>query len=175
MHNKAYSRALKEYNSQLELQQKINELEKSKNDAYKTNSLYRMGSNIASQQSGVVSSIALSTMTGGIIDPVLIKNLGLDKPFKALWNMFGRGIGNLFSSGKISKEQGIYKKELEKLNKRMDLLTKKDQFDDGQSVVAKEKDSIGLIARTLNDLKNSLVKPKKEESIKKEKENSFFD
>lgn len=175
MHNKAYSRALKEYNSQLELQQKINELEKSKSDAYKTNSLYRMGSNIASQQSGVVSSIALSTITGGIIDPVLIKNLGLDKPFKALWNMFGRGIGNLFSSGKISKEQGIYKKELEKLNKRMDLLTKKDQFDDGQSVVAKEKDSIGLIARTLNDLKDSLVKPKKEESIKKEKENSFFD
>lgn len=167
MHNKAYSRALKEYNSQLELQQKINELEKSKSDAYKTNSLYRMGSNIASQQSGVVSSIALSTITGGIIDPVLIKNLGLDKPFKALWNMFGRGIGNLFSSGKISKEQGIYKKELEKLNKRMDLLTKKDQFDDGQSVVKRASNPITKLAESFKNFTNEF---KKSDTQKVEKE-----
>ena len=97
-------RAIELYKRQLEkddLEKKIlkeqaeNGRKERNRNRYKEGTAYKTFSNIKSQPSNVASSIGLSVATGGLINPVIAKTLGLDKIVTAGVKLAGRTVGNV--------------------------------------------------------------------------------
>lgn len=70
------------------------EWKKQRSEYYKQTIAYKVGSNIASQKSSSGSAMILSMLTGGLVNPVIAKTLGLDKLVSAGINWTGRKLGN---------------------------------------------------------------------------------
>lgn len=93
-------------NERYEKENKIKVKEASRND-YKENIVYRAGANIAGQKSSTMASLALSTLTGGIINPVIAKSFGLDKLFSAGFNATGRVLGHTSNMAYRGVKSGV--------------------------------------------------------------------
>lgn len=75
---------------------------------YKDTTAYKVGADIAGQSSNAGSAIALSMLTGGLVNPVIAKTLGLDKLVTSTVKFAGRTIGNgMASIGSGAKKTAI--------------------------------------------------------------------
>ena len=93
-------------NERYEKENKIKAKEASRND-YKENIVTRVGANIAGQKSSTMASLALSTLTGGIINPVIAKSFGLDKLLSAGFNATGRVLGHTSNMAYRGVKSGV--------------------------------------------------------------------
>lgn len=126
--------------------------EKSKT-AYQSNILYRAGSNIREQESSSASSIAVSMLTGGLINPVIAQSLGIDKlltaSVKAPFRMLGNAIENRKEARKFKRDSSAV-----------------DEVND------KTKETHGLLRSIVDGISN--LGKNKEEPKEEKKEESVF-
>lgn len=74
------------------------EIKEKYSNRYKDTIAYKAGANIVGQKSNTGSAIALSMLTGGLVNPVVAKALGLDKLVTSTVKFAGRTIGNGMAS-----------------------------------------------------------------------------
>jgi len=130
-----FKKRLERYNEEIKsIQEEREKLKKEKSkNRYKENTLYKVGSNIKGQPSSVVSSIGLSVATGGLINPVIAKTLGLDKIVTASVKLAGRTIGNVSSKIYDATVGSIFKNIMDPFKNKKSYVRK--NIDKGSDVV----------------------------------------
>nr|DAQ46115.1 MAG TPA: hypothetical protein [Caudoviricetes sp.] len=156
--------------------------------------------NIKGQGSNVGSALALSLMTGGIVSPVIAKELGLDKIVTAsakfagrtvskatstAWNMTGglawNNLKQPFTDPKSRLRKGLASGSNATSNffkgGWANSLGNDDSKDGKQTgAVAKDKDKLSKLQKTVEDIKNYITKPKEQiQQQEKEKKKSLLD
>lgn len=173
---------LQERRKQAEIDTKRREEEskKAQRDDYKNNIVYRAGTNIAGQKSSATSAMALSVLTGGLINPVIAKTFGMDKLLSASVNAVGRGIGRatnaagrgLLNAGKSIKNHIFSNNDEEEDTKNKGKTKKRDS-----SAVAIDKDKNPKIEKALEGIKANTDKlvGKTPEEAKEEQKSGIMD
>lgn len=160
---------------------------------------YRAYQNIQGQGSNALSATALSLMTGGIINPAMAKEFGLDKIVTAgtkfagrtvakatdtAWNMTGglawRNLSQPFTDPNSRLRQGMTKgaENVSSLGDNWVGLFNKDKETEGKTpgAIAKDKDKLGKIEKNTEELVKLASKEKNVEEQKKDKkEKSLLD
>lgn len=156
--------------------------------------------NIKGQGSNAGSALALSLMTGGIVSPVIAKELGLDKIVTAsakfagrtiskatstAWNMTGglawNNLKQPFTDPKSRLRKGLASGSNATSNffkgGWANSLGNDDSKDGKQTgAVAKDKDKLSKLQKTVEDIKNYITKPKEQiQQQEKEKKKSLLD
>lgn len=156
--------------------------------------------NIKGQGSNAGSALALSLMTGGIVSPVIAKELGLDKIVTAsakfagrtiskatstAWNMTGglawNNLKQPFTDPKSRLRKGLASSSNATSNffkgGWANSLGNDDSKDGKQTgAVAKDKDKLSKLQKTVEDIKNYITKPKEQiQQQEKEKKKSLLD
>jgi len=156
----------------------------------------RIYNNIKSQGSNAGSALALSLMTGGIINPVIAKEFGLDKIITATTKFGGRVVGKIadtawnmtgglawnnlkqpFTNPNSQLRLGISKGNTKISNMFSNPFSKDDDLDGKQAgAIAKDKDKLAKIEKNTQDMVNLLSKPKDQiKTEEKEKKKSLLD
>lgn len=156
--------------------------------------------NIKGQGSNAGSALALSLMTGGIVSPVIAKELGLDKIVTAsakfagrtvskatstAWNMTGGLAWNNLKQPFIDPDSRLRKGLARGSNVTSNFfrggwassLGNDDSEGSKQTgAVAKDKDKLSKLQKTVEDIKNYITKPKEQvQQQEKEKKKSLLD
>ena len=148
--------------------------------------------NIKGQGSNAGSALALSLMTGGIVSPVIAKELGLDKIVTASAKFAGRTISKATSTAWNNLKQPFIDSDsrLRKGLARGSNATSNffrggwinslgnDDSEGGKQTgaVAKDKDKLSKLQKTVEDIKNYITKPKEQvQQQEKEKKKSLLD
>ena len=173
-------------------------LEKNYDDKSIATVPYRAYQNIQGQGSNALSATALSLMTGGIINPAMAKEFGLDKIVTAgtkfagrtvakatdtAWNMTGglawRNLSQPFTDPNSRLRQGMTNgtdKFSKGFNSGFGLFSKDEEEGKTSGAVAKDKDKMNKLQKTVEDIKNYITKPKdKDQPVEKEKKKSLLD
>lgn len=155
-------------------------------------------SNIKGQGSNAGSALALSLMTGGIINPVIAKEFGLDKIVTAsakfagrtvskatgaAWNMTGGLAWNNLKQPFVDPDsrlrQGMSRganKVSNAFSNPFSLFSNNESDGKQTGAVAKDKDKLSKIEKNTQDMVKLLSKPKDEaQSQEKEKKKSLLD
>ena len=85
-----------------ELDKREKELKEEYRESYKENLFYRSGSTIANAHTGFGTSIMMSALTGGVINPAVIQALKLDKLLTAPLAAFGKSLLRSNKAGKTT-------------------------------------------------------------------------
>lgn len=156
--------------------------------------------NIKGQGSNAGSALALSLMTGGIVSPVIAKELGLDKIVTAsakfagrtvskatstAWNMTGGLAWNNLKQPFVDSNSRLRKGLARGSNATSNFFRGgwvnslgNDDSGDGKQTgaVAKDKDKLSKLQKTVEDIKNYITKPKEQvQQQEKEKKKSLLD
>lgn len=156
--------------------------------------------NIKGQGSNAGSALALSLMTGGIVSPVIAKELGLDKIVTAsakfagrtvskatstAWNMTGGLAWNNLKQPFVDPNSRLRKGLARGSNATSNFFRGgwinslgNDDSGDGKQTgaVAKDKDKLSKLQKTVEDIKNYITKPKEQvQQQEKEKKKSLLD
>lgn len=156
--------------------------------------------NIKGQGSNAGSALALSLMTGGIVSPVIAKELGLDKIVTAsakfagrtiskatstAWNMTGGLAWNNLKQPFIDSDSRLRKGLARGSNATSNFFRggwinslRNDDSGGGKQTgaVAKDKDKLSKLQKTVEDIKNYITKPKEQvQQQEKEKKKSLLD
>ena len=155
--------------------------------------------NIKGQGSNAGSALALSLMTGGIVSPVIAKELGLDKIVTAsakfagrtvskatsmAWNMTGGLAWNNLKQPFIDPDSRLRKGLARGSNAASNFFRGgwasslgNDDSEGGKQTgaVAKDKDKLSKLQKTVEDIKNYITKPKEQvQQQEKEKKKSLL-
>lgn len=101
-----------------ELEQRKKEDNQNYKESYKENFLYRSGSAVANAHTGFGTSIMMSALTGGAINPAIIQALKLDKLLTAPLAAFGKSLLRSNKAGKTTS--AIKNKKYSEITDRID-------------------------------------------------------
>ena len=163
-------RAIELYKRQLEkddLEKKIlkeqaeNGRKERNRNRYKEGTVYKTFSNIKGQPSNVASSIGLAVATGGLINPVIAKTLGLDKIVTASVKLAGRTVGNVTGRIYDATLGSMFKNMMNPFaNKKEGAIAKNEE--ENNPIVKEQKKTNTILEHVQKDLTKEEKEEKKE-------------